>query len=156
MLAGARKKCTRTEFHEADITVDSRTLPGPYDLITAFRFFPRADPQLRSDAMAAISARLRPGGRLIVNLYENPLALGALLRRLTGVRTESDLTHIGFGRLLRQHGLRVERRIGIATWMILVRWHNWRVVEGADRKLERLSAPLGFISPDAVVVARKD
>ena len=83
MLQVARDRLTDVEFIEADITRDDRLGSRQFDLITAFRFFPRAEPTLRRKAITAISSHLTAGGVFVFNNHRNP---GSLLRRLIGVR----------------------------------------------------------------------
>ena len=75
MLEVARKNVTRAEVIEGDITRNA-VLPGrEFDLITAFRFFPNAEDQLREDAMNALAKRLKPGGFLVFNNHKSASAL---------------------------------------------------------------------------------
>ena len=55
---------------------------GVFDLITAFRFFPNAEPALRIAAMQQLAALLAPGGKLVFNNHQNDGSLTGHLRRL--------------------------------------------------------------------------
>ena len=71
MLQIARDTLADVELIETDITRDDCLGSRQFDLITAFRFFPRAEPPLRSDAIAVITRHLKPGGVLIFNNHMN-------------------------------------------------------------------------------------
>jgi len=84
-----------------------------YDLLTAFRFFVNAEPELREAAMAALAKHARPGARLIANVHVNswsPMGLlyrtrNSLLRR-TMNRT---LSQAEFVDLAKRHGFEAEQ-----------------------------------------------
>ena len=83
MLQIARDTIADVEFVEADITRDDLLGNRQFDLITAFRFFPRAEPTLRREALMSIKPHLSPVGALIFNNHRNR---GSLLRRVIGIR----------------------------------------------------------------------
>ena len=67
MLVIAREKLKRTEIIEADITANNILKPRKFNLITAFRFFLNAEPELRSLAMGELVELLTDDGHLIFN-----------------------------------------------------------------------------------------
>ena len=71
MLAIARKKLKRTEVIETDITAENVLKPRKFNLITAFRFFLNAEPELRSAAIRAIAELLDEDGYLVFNNHQN-------------------------------------------------------------------------------------
>jgi len=71
MLAVAMEKLKRTEIIEADITVENILKPRKFNLITAFRFFLNAEPELRSAAIKAIAELLDDNGYLVFNNHQN-------------------------------------------------------------------------------------
>jgi len=71
MLAIARKKLHRTEIVNADITEENILKPRKFNLITAFRFFLNAEPQLRSTAMRAIAELLTEDGCFLFNNHHS-------------------------------------------------------------------------------------
>ena len=79
MLQIARDTLADVELIEADITRDDCLGSRQFDLMTAFRFFPRAEPPLRSDAIKVIVRHLKPGGILIFNNHMNR---DSLVRRI--------------------------------------------------------------------------
>ena len=71
MLAIARKKLKRTEIIKADITVDNVLKPRTFNLITAFRFFLNAEPELRSSAVRELTDLLTEDGCLVFNNHHH-------------------------------------------------------------------------------------
>jgi len=71
MLAIAREKLKRTEIIETDITTENVLKPRKFNLITAFRFFLNAEPELRSAAIKAIAELLDEDGYLVFNNHQN-------------------------------------------------------------------------------------
>jgi ubiquinone/menaquinone biosynthesis C-methylase UbiE len=71
MLAIARKKLKQTEIIETDITTENTLKPKKFNLITAFRFFLNAEPELRSAAIKAIAELLDDDGYLVFNNHQN-------------------------------------------------------------------------------------
>ena len=71
MLAIAREKLKRTEIIEADITGENVLRGRKFNLITAFRFFLNAEPELRSAAIKALAGLLAEDGYLVFNNHRN-------------------------------------------------------------------------------------
>lgn len=118
MLEVARRESPQARFVCADITRADDVDSERYDIITAFRFFPNAEPELRDAAMAKLSQLLAPNGVLVFN---NHLRCGSfrhklrqLLYHLRIKRNSRDLHCMSDGEaisLARQHGLTlVEQR----------------------------------------------
>jgi SAM-dependent methyltransferase len=82
MLALARPRCLHSRLVQHDVTVTPLPgLPQPIDLVTAFRFFLNAEPELRRDALTWMRSALRTDGVLVANFHLNPLSLrGRYLR----------------------------------------------------------------------------
>ena len=82
MLALARPRCSRSQLVQHDVTVTPLVdLPHPIHLVTAFRFFLNAEPNLRRDGLAWMRSVLRPNGVLVANFHLNPASLrGRYLR----------------------------------------------------------------------------
>ena len=79
MLQVARDTLTGVELIEADITRTDCLGSRRFDLITAYRFFPNAEPSLRREALSVLVRHLEPEGILIFN---NHLNRGSLVRRI--------------------------------------------------------------------------
>ena len=71
MLAVARQKLKRTQIIEADITAENILKPRQFNLITAFRFFLNAEPELRSMAIRKLAELLTEDGCLVFNNHHN-------------------------------------------------------------------------------------
>lgn len=78
MLDVAARDLPKTRLICADITRAHDLDEERFDLITAFRFFPNAEPALRDEAMAKLKTLLAPGGLLVFN---NHLRKGSLRHR---------------------------------------------------------------------------
>lgn len=72
MLATARAECRRTAFHEMDgrQALDNFGKES-FDVVSAFRFFPNADPSLRNEVAEQISGLTKRGGHVILNNHRN-------------------------------------------------------------------------------------
>jgi SAM-dependent methyltransferase len=74
MLDEARKKVKRSELIEADLTVKNVLRGQTFDLITAFRFFLNAEPELRFEVMKVLVSLLAEDGYLVFNNHRNKTA----------------------------------------------------------------------------------
>jgi len=111
MLEVARTKAPDVSFVCGDPTVDTSLVPGPYDVITAFRFFLNAEERLRHDVLEALRERLGDLGVLVFNVHSNAWSLRALsvwLRRLVfGERGWNQLSHRDVRAMVEAHGLQI-------------------------------------------------
>ena len=83
MLAVARERVPGVIFVGSDGRALGSVVPdGTMDLVTAFRFFPNADPELRLSVTEAIAAVVRPGGYVLFNNHRNFWSSSYLVRRL--------------------------------------------------------------------------
>jgi predicted TPR repeat methyltransferase len=82
MLEVARKNNSSAEIIEADITNNDVLGERKFDLITAFRFFPNAQPELRSEVMEVLTRHLSANGYIVFNNHMNS---GSSLNRLLGL-----------------------------------------------------------------------
>ena len=71
MLAIARSRLKRTEIIEADITTENALTRRKFNLITAFRFFLNAEPELRSSAIKALVELLDEDGYFVFNNHHS-------------------------------------------------------------------------------------
>ena len=71
MLKIAKEKLHSTEIIEADITSEDALNGRKFNLITAFRFFLNAEPELRSAAMKALAGLLTEDGVLVFNNHHS-------------------------------------------------------------------------------------
>ena len=158
MLELARQNAPSARLLETDLTRDQTPLTGrDFDLVTAFRFFPNAEPELRRDAISALTDHLKPGGRLVFN---NHRSLSSLRHRLVRLLTFGRRGHGGMSPdevtdLVDGAGLEIEAvsHAGVVPeyeWLLLrPRW----LVEWLERLATRL--PLASIAENLVYVCRK-
>lgn len=71
MLSIAGEKLERTEIIQADITKENILKNRKFNLITAFRFFLNAEPELRLAAVRTLSELLAEDGILVFNNHHN-------------------------------------------------------------------------------------
>ena len=82
MLRVARHRVPDAEFVQGDVRGLHGLFPNsPFDLVTAFRFFPNAEAELCQRAASAIDTVLRPGGHVILNNHRNFWSPSYLARR---------------------------------------------------------------------------
>lgn len=154
MLDVARSVAPAATFIQADMTKDSVLEECQFDFITAFRFFPNAEPSLRHAAMSQLVRRLSPGGVLVFNNHCNA---GGLNRRLVRVvrRREgrlNDMTKEECEELIALHGLEIAelQHLGILpdyeTHPLRPRW----AVAAIERIASRL--PLASIAENHIYV----
>lgn len=86
MLDLARSRSPQALLIQGDVTVDPDLAPGPFDLITAFRFFLNAEPPLRTQVLTWMRKSLRPGGAVVANFHLNPASLRGRYLRLRTAR----------------------------------------------------------------------
>ncbi len=107
MLEVARKKYRQVEFIETDITREPVLGSRKFTLITAFRFFPNAQPELRREAMGKLIQHLDDNGYIVFNNHVNPSSSCYKLVRFLK-HTESQglgMTTTEVEQLINEHGL---------------------------------------------------
>lgn len=67
MLAVAKSHLQKTELLQADLTREPVLAGRQFELITAFRFFPNAEPSLREEVMQELVSLLAKDGILVLN-----------------------------------------------------------------------------------------
>jgi SAM-dependent methyltransferase len=84
MLEVANKNSKNSELHQADLTREDVLGNRKFNLITAFRFFPNAEPELRFEAMEVLVKHLDENGYLVFNNHKNLGSFRYRLARLFG------------------------------------------------------------------------
>ena len=93
MVRVAESKTTRTNFLIKDITQQGvGELADRFDLITAFRFFLNAEPNLRVQAIKAIEEILEPSGLFIFNIHQRKPSVNYFLARFKALIKRKPLT----------------------------------------------------------------
>ena len=106
MMEVARSSAPDAELIEADLTQQDALGERRFDLITAFRFFPNAEPELREGVFRVLGRHLAPAGVLIFNNHKNRDSLRGRFARLRGRGSATGtMTHAEVERLLPLAGL---------------------------------------------------
>lgn len=143
MLDIARTKVCRSELICKDIT-RGEPLEGSYDLITAFRFFLNAEPELRLRVLQALALRLKnQDSRLVFNNHGNPFSYKAVAwpfhrtRQLFSGRAPAGnyLTHGEVKELMTKANLQILERTGCGV----ISPKLFKLVPSASRALESWS-----------------
>jgi SAM-dependent methyltransferase len=160
MLDIARAKLHSSRLVLGDITCDPSLLSGPYDLITAFRFFLNAQDDLRSESLRVLHNLLTDDGVLVVNIHGNTpslRSLSVLSRRFRQLPSETPLHQLSFWRMRRlvaDHGFEVvdSRGYGFLT----SGWHRL-LTPSASLALEPLGRvwPLKYLAVHLLYTCRK-
>jgi len=114
MLKVAEVENNGPEYVLNDITVnDWQNECSSFEIISAFRFFPHAEPELREEAMGCIRSAISPGGLFIVNHHRNPQCIWRIIATTLGVSkseacgfTSNDLVE-----LAKRHGFTLSKKI---------------------------------------------
>lgn len=111
MLDEARKKLRRTALIQADLTKNNILNGQTFNLITAFRFFLNAEPELRLEAMQTLVSLLARDGYVVFNNHNNRTSPLVWLKygyhaRIRGRGTNSMSIHEIRG-LARKVGLKI-------------------------------------------------
>lgn len=118
MVSLASERCQRSEIITQDIT--SAPLKKQFDVITAFRFFLNAEPELQKSVLSAIHENLAENGCLIANVHVNQSSiLGRIyhLRNTMLRRTVANtLGFEEFRQILRDNKFQVEEVYWYSYW----------------------------------------
>jgi SAM-dependent methyltransferase len=150
MLALARDRCPRSTVVLGDVTTTPALAPGPFDLITAFRFFLNAEPDLRSAVLAWMRGALRPDGLVVANFHLNPVSLrGTYLRLRTKPATRPPMMALEDARqLFVAHGFTVHQILGYSFLPFRREGRNLLAPAGR-RTVETSLAGTDFLRPIA-------
>ena len=154
MMEVARKVAPQAELVEADLTQQDPLGDRRFDLITAFRFFPNAEPELRRAIFSVLARHLSPKGVLVFNNHKNRNSLRARFARLRGRGDPTGtMTHAEVTELLPQAGLRILAIVPVASLPLSERHvvaPVW-LVEPLERLLGGWS-PLAGLAQDIIYV----
>jgi len=154
MVRGASIKAPQASIRLGDLLVQPYLADFDYDLITAFRFFLNAEPELRYPYLADLASRLRDGqSRLIFNVHANARGMDGVAARLEPSRVMSPGHVI---RLVGKAGLEVVGWHGIGL-MPACR-HRLRALRRPMRGLDRRLASRGWLRPvsrDLLFICRR-
>lgn len=112
MMELAREAAPGTELIEADLTQRDVLGERSFDLITAFRFFPNAEPELRRGVFQVLARHLAPNGVLVFNNHKNRNSVRGRISRLLGRQvTRGTMVHADVEDLAAESGLRIRKTI---------------------------------------------
>jgi SAM-dependent methyltransferase len=155
MLSAARVKVPNAQFRAGDILTQPEVAPGPYDLITAMRFFVNTEDEMRRRVMPVLGSLLAgPDSRLIFNVHMNALNLFAsqVYRRLRGWPAYRTMTYGQARKLVHDSGLEivevqgfglVPRRLHRGPLAAVARWLDRNT--GGNTPFKRVCRDLVFI-----------
>jgi len=162
MITRARAKLPCAEFRHGDILANADLLDGQYDVITAFRFFLNADPEVRTPVLRLLGQHLSgEHARLIFNIHSNVFSYLGLRNALLPLPNEQSMSFASVCRHIEEAGLAIESWYGFgifpfrrlhSTW--LSRWlqksDSWAAQRGW---LRRVSGDLLFVCrvPETVI-----
>lgn len=165
MLDVASEVTSKSRLINCDITRSGELDDDRFDMITAFRFFPNAEPPLRNEAMAKLSMMLAPGGILVFN---NHIRTGSSRHRARlqmakrgKLKSKNDLHCMSDAeamQLAQAHGLTIveERHAGVLP---ILREKKPGLLKPFLRPIEKMAArvkPLSNLAAYKVYVAQRD
>ena len=106
MITEAKKNLNGVTFINDDFT-KIQGFDEKFDLITAFRFFPNAEPHLRDEAMNFIANHLKKDGYLIFNNHKNFWSIPFIFKRLTFRSNGFGMTHKEIEKILIKYDLKI-------------------------------------------------
>jgi len=116
MMEVAREVAPGAELIEADLTQRDVLGERQFDLITAFRFFPNAEPELRRAVLRVLARHLAPRGVLAFNNHKNRNSLPGRISRLLGRAAPGPtMTNAEVQALVAEAGLRIVQVIPLAS-----------------------------------------
>jgi SAM-dependent methyltransferase len=157
MMDVAKAVAPEAELIEADLTEQDVLGERSFDLITAFRFFPNAEPDLRQSVFSVLARHLAPDGVLVFNNHKNGNSLRARISRLRRRGSaRGTMTHAEVEALLPRAGLRILKVIPVAS-LPLSDKHLFLPV-GLVEPLERMLGgwlPLAGFAQDIIYVCTR-
>jgi SAM-dependent methyltransferase len=116
MMEVARGVAPSAELIEADLTQRDVLGDRRFDLITAFRFFPNAEPELREAVMKVLARHLAPRGVLVFNNHKNRNSLPGRISRFLGrAEPAPSMIHAEVRELVEKAGLRILEALPLAS-----------------------------------------
>jgi len=116
MLEVARNNIGKGRIIEADLTREDILGDRKFNLITAFRFFPNAQPELRIQAMRVLSDHLADNGYIVFNNHKNTGSIRNRLARLCGRNEFRGMSLAEINDLLMESNLKVVKVYPLAIF----------------------------------------
>lgn len=147
MISQAKKNLGEVTFINKDFN-NLKNFDEKFDLITAFRFFPNAEPHLRDSAMKFISKHLSRNGFLIFNNHKNFWSIPFILKRLTFRSDGFGMTHYEVEKIVKKHNLQIidYYSCGLLFESEKGRLIPWKLIEILENFVHKLlhGSKLGF------------
>jgi predicted TPR repeat methyltransferase len=113
MLDVAKKNLPEGTFVQANILEEDVLADDKFDLITAFRFFPNLENELRAPIMKKLVQRLAPGGLIVFNNHQNPTTLVRFVVKALGRTPDHEMPTHEVKELVTSAGLEIIGRRGL-------------------------------------------
>lgn len=107
MLEVARDNNKTVEIIEADLTRNDALGERKFNLITAFRFFPNAQPELQRQVMQVLTRHLSDNGCLVFNNHKNTACSRNRLLKILGRHGYTGMCDAEVKSLLTEAGLEI-------------------------------------------------
>lgn len=156
MLVVARSRLPDCELINADITRADVLGGRKFDLITAFRFFPNAQDELRRDAIGRLVDHLDSNGYLVFNNHKNHSSLAYRVGRILTSRPLGEMREKEVEEMLTAAGLRVvcTYHMGVIPSTDKYRIAPVRVLDWFERRLAKLPSLRSLASNVVYVCSR--
>jgi SAM-dependent methyltransferase len=160
MLEVARNKLTKTHLIHADLTTNNVLQGRRFNLITAFRFFLNAEPDLRKQVIRILPGLLSEDGYLLWNNHRQRAAPTILINYISNRSLANPLPHNVMSihemkNLAGEADLQIVemRHVGVLLpRLVRVLPHSWsRTIETATMRLHWLR----YFSEDVIAVCRR-
>lgn len=121
-----------------------------FDLITAFRFFPNAERNLRISALKYLSQRLSDDGILILNNHQNFWSIPYIFYRFLGLKSgQRGMTDSDIKQLAQQASLKIAHRVSLGVVpqterISAIGWPVTRIIERINQRLLSRFHLLGY------------
>ena len=124
MLEVAKREISNAQLVLGDLTQSDLLQNQRFDLITAFRFFLRAQPSLRNEAISKLAQHLDSDGYLVFNIHNNRTSISNKISKLyTKIKYGKvvDRDEMSYGEvvsLVRSHGLTITATHAYGTYPV--------------------------------------
>lgn len=161
MLAVARTQCARATLHEMDGRQALKHFgEGTFDVVSAFRFFPNAEPSLREAAARQIAGLTRPGGHVVLNNHRSFWSIPYVLMRARGNDDGSyGSRNADMKRLFLDKGFSCVHQYSLGVWpqtdfrSVLLPWSMTNALERFNMRHASRWHRMGY---NTIFVFRKD
>ena len=157
MLELASENAQQAELVRADITQENVLTGRKFDLITAFRFFPNAEAELRNSVMSELVRMVKDNGFIVFNNHRSTSSLRSRLARIAtvGKRGNGGMSPHAVFDLVDQCGLEIVKvyHAGVVPEWERLLIHPRAIVNGVERL--GASLPLSWLAEDLLYVCQK-